>query len=239
MAKSTKTIKAQQPNSTTTSETIYDSPDLLSLKLQETSRKYRKVFFIVLGVIAVVALAYIGFNYYLEQQEKEAQEEMFAAQYYIEADSLKKALNGDGNRLGFKQIIQDYPWTKAANLARFYVGVIYLKEGKFEEAIENLRKFSSNDLLLQGRAYALLGDAHMELKKYNEAIKYYKKAADYKPNKYHTPIYLMKLALSYEQAKKYEAAILTYEKLIKNYPNSSDYVNAKKYKAYLEQITGK
>jgi hypothetical protein len=42
---------------------------------------------------------------------------MFQAVYYFEADSLDKALNGDGNNLGFLEIIDEYSVTDAANLA--------------------------------------------------------------------------------------------------------------------------
>jgi len=39
-----------------------------------------------------------------------------------------------------------------------------LKQGKFEDAIEYLKKFNAGDLLIQARAYSLIGDAYLELK---------------------------------------------------------------------------
>jgi hypothetical protein len=56
---------------------------------------------------------------------------MFQAVRYFESDSLNLALNGDGNNLGFLQIVEDYSGTKAGNLANYYAGVIYLKQGNF------------------------------------------------------------------------------------------------------------
>jgi len=96
---------------------------------------------IVLGVLAplvVVVGGYFGYGYYIDGQENEAQKEMFQAQRYFEqhidavGDSLKFALNGDGNNLGFLDVIDEYSGTPAANLANYYVGVIYLKQGKFK-----------------------------------------------------------------------------------------------------------
>src|SRR5690606_3114897 len=138
-----------------------------------------------------------GFNYYKNNLNQEAQNQMFQAVFYFEADSLDRALNGDGNNLGFLDIAAEYGITKAGNLANYYAGVSYLKQGKYELARLYLEDFSSDDLLVQARAYSLIGDAYMEEKNYEEAAKFYHKAAEYKPNKTFTPIYLMKEALAY------------------------------------------
>ena len=68
-----------------------------------------------------------------------------------------------------------------------YAGVSYLKQGKFELARLYLEDFNASDLLIQARAYSLVGDSYMEEKKYDDAAKYYNKAANYKPNKYFSP----------------------------------------------------
>lgn len=124
--------------------------------------------------------------------------------------------------------------TDAANLANYYAGVAYLKQGKFETAILYLEDFSSNDLLVQPRAYSLIGDANMELQKYDEAAKYYGKASSYQPNKFFTPAYLMKEALAYEKLNNNEKAIAAYDKIINEFFEASEYQNARKYKARLQ-----
>jgi len=191
----------------------------------------------VIGIAVVILLAvggYFGFHYYKSTQNAEAQKEMFQAVYYFEADSLKKALDGDGNSLGFLRIIDDYGITDAGKLANYYAGVCYLKQGKFELARLYLEDFSSNDLLIQARAYSLVGDSYMEEQKYEDAAKYYNKAASYKPNKYFSPAYLMKEALAYEKLNQNDKAKETYEKVITQYWDSPEYQNARKFKARLE-----
>jgi len=143
-------------------------------------------------------------------------------------------MNGDGNNLGFKQIIEDYSMTAAGNLANFYAGAICLKQGKFPLAIVYLNDFSANDKLVQARAYSLTGDAYMEQKKYDEAADYYTKAANYEPNKYFSPTYLMKAALAYEKLNQNDKAIKAYQQIIDEYWDSSDYQNARKFKARLD-----
>ena len=188
----------------------------------------------LLGAIALIVGAYFGFRYWSGQQDDEAQKEMFQAVRYFEADSLDLAMNGDGNNLGFKQIIDDYSMTAAGNLANFYAGSICLKQGKFQLAIFYFEDFNVDDQLVQARAYSLMGDAYMEQKKYEEAASYYNKAADEKPNKYFTPTYLMKAALAFEKSNQNEKAIKAYQRVIEEYFESTDYQNARKYKARLE-----
>jgi len=126
--------------------------------------------------------------------------------------------------------------TDAGNLANFYIGVIYLKQGQYEDAISYLQDFSSSDLFVQARAYSLIGDASMELDEPQEAIKYYNKAANYKPNKYFTPQYLMKLAMAYESVNDYASAVLTYEKIMDEFSEFPDITDVKKYKARAEGL---
>lgn len=191
----------------------------------------------ITGIVAVLLLAvagYFGFNYYKDSQDAEAQKEMFQAVYYFEADSLKLALNGDGNNLGFIDIIDEYKFSNAANLAHFYAGVCYMKQGNYDAAILYLQDYSSNDLLVQPRAYSLIGDANMELGKYEEAVTYYNKAANYEPNKFYTPAYLMKAAVAYEKLNQNDKAREAYDKIITEFWDSPEYQNAVKLKARLE-----
>jgi TolA-binding protein len=74
----------------------------------------------------------------------------------------------------------------------------------------------------------------MEEQHYSDAASFYSKAANYKPNKYYTPAYLMKEALAYEKANDTAKAISTYQKVIDNYWESGEYQNARKLKARLE-----
>jgi tetratricopeptide (TPR) repeat protein len=190
-----------------------------------------------IGIVAAILLivgGYFGYRYYLGNQDGVAQKEMFQAIRYFEADSLNLALNGDGNNLGFLQIIEDYGRTDAGNLANYYTGVIYLKQGKFPLAIFHFEDFSSNDLLVQARAYSLMGDAYMEQKDYENAAKYYSKAANYKPNKEFTPTYLMKAALAYEKLNQNQKAMDAYQTIIDKYWESPELQSAKKFRAKLE-----
>jgi tetratricopeptide (TPR) repeat protein len=216
---------------------LLENPEALAHSLEDAEHwleKHSKTATIVAGVALLIVAGYFGFNYYKSNQNALAQKDMFQAVYYFEADSLNLALKGDGNNLGFLDIINEYGITEAGNLSHFYAGYCFLKQGKFDDAISQLKDYSSKDLLVQPRAYSLIGDAYMELKKFDDAASYYSKAADYQPNKYFTPAYLMKVALAYEKLNQNDKAKEAYEKVITNYWESSEYQNARKYKARLE-----
>ena len=215
---------------------LLENPEALKEKLAGAESWLEQNPKIVVGIAAAILIivgGYFAFNYYKNGQNDLAQKEMFQAVYYFEADSLDKALNGDGNNLGFLEIIDEYGVTDAANLANYYAGVSYLKQGKFELARLYLEDFTASDLLIQARAYSLVGDSYMEEKKYDDAAKYYNKAANYKPNKYFSPTYLMKEALAYEKLNQNDKARETYDKIINQYWESSEYQKARKFKARL------
>lgn len=189
-------------------------------------------------VIAALVAGVFGYNYWNKNQEKEAQAAMFDAVYSFEADSTSQALKGQGGNEGLVAVADSYGSTKGGNLANLYAGIALMKEGKFNDAIARLEKFSANDDVLQPRAYTLIGDSYLELGKTDDAIKYYKKAADYKPNKYATPGYMMKLGTAYQEAKNNSEAVKVYASLIEKYPSAIESVLAKKYKSKLEAELG-
>ena len=216
---------------------LLENPEVIQEKLVSVEGWFESNPKTALGIAAGILLivgAFFGYRYYLGNQDGIAQKEMFQAVRYFEADSLNLALNGDGNNLGFLQIIDDYGRTDAGNLANYYAGAIYLKQGKFPLAIFHLEDFSASDLLVQARAYSLMGDAYMEQKDYENADKYYDKAASFKPNKEFSPTYLMKAALAYEKLNKNEKAKAAYQTIIDKYWESSELQNARKFKARLE-----
>ena len=216
---------------------LLENPEVIKEKLagaEHWVEENPKIVFGVLGVLALVIAGYFGYGYWAGNQDEEAQRDMFQAIRYFEADSLNLALNGDGNNLGFLQIVDDYSMTDAGKLANFYVGSIYMKQAKFKPAILYLEDFKAKDLLVQARAYSLIGDAYMELKDYENAARYYSDAANYKPNKFFSPAYLMKAALAYEKLNQNEKAKAAYQKIIDQYWDSNEYQDARKYKAKIE-----
>lgn len=183
----------------------------------EDNQKPIGIGFIVL--VALIALGWIFKTQYIEPQKKEAQAEMFYAQYNFEADSFRLALEGDGMNSGFLKIIDDYSSTPAGNLARYYAGVCYLHLGEFENAKKYLSDFSSDDDVLNSYAIGLIGDAEVELGNDDAAIAQFKKAIA-EGNKVVAPIFLEKLGNLYEKLGKTDEAVKAYQQIKDDYPMS-------------------
>ena len=217
---------------------LLEDPDALAARLAESEDFVRNHRNLLLGILAAVVLAVVGgFGFYTwrNNQDAKAQSSMFRAVNYWEADSLNKAVKGDGKAPGLATIANEYGSTKAGNLANFYSGVASLKQGKYQEALGYLEDFSSEDYLVQSRAYALMGDAQLELKHPKEAADLYAKAADHNANEYFSPSYLMKEATARELANDTEGALKAYDRIINEYPTSQEVAEARQFRGKLEK----
>jgi len=190
----------------------------------------QKIITYIVGVIILVVAGYLGFNkFYLYPKEKEARSQMFMAENYFEKDSFELSINGDGNYLGFLDIIADYGITKSANRAKYYTGIAYLHLGQFEDALEYLNDFKADDLLLVPVQEGAKGDALLELGETDKALKQYKKAFAYSDNELTTPIYMMKAANLLESMDELEEALSIYESIKEKYPASAEGTNVDRY----------
>lgn len=209
-------------------------------KTEQFIEKYQNVILIVVGVIVVIVLGFFGYRrFYLSPKEKEAQGQMFMAEKYFEQDSLKKALNGDGQYLGFLAIIDEYGITKSANLAHYYSGICYLKLGQYDQAIEHLKKFSSDDKVVGPMAKGAMGDAYMELKQVEKAAALYTEAAEMQKNEFTSPLFLMKAGMAFEEIGKLDQALSIYKKIKEEFPRTPEGREIDKYISYTEALLKK
>jgi tetratricopeptide (TPR) repeat protein len=191
----------------------------------------------VIGGIIVVVLGILGVSkYYMGPRNAEAQEEMYAAQNYFSKDSFNLALNGDGVSLGFLDIIDNYGSTDAGNLAEYYTGISYLHLGDYEAAIDHLKNFSTDDMLVAPIAESAKGDAYVELGEYDKAISAYNKALKISDNEFTSPAVMNKLALVYEKQGNTDNALELYKEIKEKYPQSSIAADVEKSIARVNQL---
>ena len=194
---------------------------------------------IVLAIIIIIG-GYLGYQrFVVSPKEKEAQSQMWMAEQYFARDSFNLALHGDGNYLGFLDIVDEYSITKSANLANYYIGISYLHLGQYEQAIEYLKAFESDDEMVAPIAYGAIGDAYMELEEPAEALKFYEKAVTKSDNEFTTPIYLMKVGFVYEQNQDYEKALEAYQTIKNDFPESAEGRQIDKYIVRVETLINK
>jgi tetratricopeptide (TPR) repeat protein len=213
-------------------ETTADSFENVEQALTKTEQfieDNQKMLTIVALAIILIVGGYWGLKkLYFQPLEKEAANSIYAAQNYFQIDSFKLALNGDGNNLGFLDVIDEYGSTKPGNLANYYAGICYLHLGNYEDAIDYLNDFSTDDEFLLATTNGAKGDAYLEMGDKEEALKYYQKAAGYQ-NDLTTPTYLMKLGMLYEDLGNKEEAVKAYSLIKKDFKKSPEARQIDKY----------
>jgi len=186
-------------------------------------------------LVLVAAFAYVK-RVYLPKKEKEAANEIFTAQQYFQMDSFNLALQGDGEYLGFEDVIEDYKFTKTSNLAKYYAGMSYLQLGDFDEAISYLSKFKSKDMFVKPMAIGAIGDAYAEQGDMDKAVSQYEKAASHNKNTLTTPLFLKKAAMLSEVEGDYDKALKLYSRVKNEYSQSSEAEQIDKYIARVEVL---
>lgn len=221
---------------TENNDALVDVQEVYSKSEQFIENNKKRLSIIVLAVIVIVG-GYLGYKkLIIAPMEIEAQSQMFMAEKYFEQDSLQKAINGDGLNYGFIDIIDEYSGTKSANLAHYYLGICYRNTGDYEGAIDELKSFSSDDVMISAVAMGAIGDCYMELNDVENAISYYEKAAQHNENNLTSPIYLFKAGLAYEDNMDFTSAEAKYKMIKDNYPDSREAQTIEKYIARVEAL---
>jgi tetratricopeptide (TPR) repeat protein len=197
----------------------------------------QKSLLFIAGAIVLMVVIYIAYTkFYLGDREVKAANQIHVAQDYWAKKDWDKAINGADSYPGLEKIVADYSNTKTANLAYFYLGVAYLNKGQYGKAIENFNNYRGDDMMVAAEAYGGTGDAYVELKDYDKAETYFKKAIDKANNQFLSPVYLKKLGLVYEAKKDNKSAADTYKKIKTDYPTSTE---AQSIDAYIARAEAK
>ena len=171
-------------------------------------------------VVSVVVLYFVYTKLYKAPNEEKAATALSYPQMFFAADSLNMALNGDGKNPGFTKITKKYSGTAAGNLAYYYEGVCFLKQGDFKNAIKSLKEFDGKGTMLGNMAAGLLGEAYMESGDNAKAIESFKKATSDGKDNLVTPLYLYHLGLAYEAGNNANEAKAAFKRIRDEYPKS-------------------
>ena len=202
-------------------------------KTEQFFEKNGKLLTIICAVFVVVCLAVFCWHKFAYQPKvAEAQGQMAAAEQNFRAGDFETALNGDGNTLGFVQIMDEYG-KKAGKAVYFYAGVCELQLGEWEQAIKYLQAYKGKDEILSARATACIGDAYVGLEDYKKALGYFEKAAAEIDNMYAAG-YLLKAGAVAEQLGDNAKALSYYLMIKEQYPQSMEAYDVDKYIGRIE-----
>ena len=148
----------------------------------------RKLSYTGVVLILVAAIIVLVIQFYSKPMKAEAVSQTFTAEQYFRAEDYDKALNGDGNALGFAQIIDEYG-AKAGKAVYLYAGICELQLGNAQEAIETalsyyLQAAETEDNIFAASYLLKAGIICEELGRNDEALAHYRVIKDKYPQSY-------------------------------------------------------
>jgi tetratricopeptide (TPR) repeat protein len=142
----------------------------------------------------------------------------------------EKALNGDAQNMGFLAVADEFGSTKAGNLAHLYAGLCLVQTDKFQEAIEQLEKYSGcGDAMVSPSVIGTIANCYAELGQNEKAVEMLVKAAKKADNNTLSPIYLIQAGQIYESLNQNDKALDCYNQIKTKYQQSMQYNEIDKY----------
>ena len=182
--------------------------------------------------VALCVVVFCWFKFAYQPKVAEAQGQMAIAEQNFRAGNYEVALNGDGNALGFVQVMDEYG-KKAGKAVYFYAGVCELQLGEWEQAIKYLEAYKGKDAILAARATACIGDAYVALEDYSKALGYFEKAAAAADNMFAAG-YLLRAGIVAEKLGENAKALSFYKQIKDQYPQSMEAYDVDKYIGRIE-----
>ena len=197
-------------------------------------KENRKALIVVSVAVVAIALCIIGYNYFVRTPKvAECRAQMFPAENAFRAGEYEKAFAGDGNILGFEEIISTYG-SFADESAWLYAGICQLQRGEFESAISYLKKYEGKEPILAARAAACIGDSYVGLGDNKQALEWFVKAARKADNLF-AATYLLKAGVVCEELGDNNKALSFYKEIKEKYPQSIEGYEIDKYIARIDK----
>ncbi len=202
-------------------------------KTEQFFKENGKIIYGCVIAVLVIALAILAYNRFILQPKKiQAQDQMVKAEQWFESGEYELALTGDGNDLGFEDIIAQYG-AKGGQAVYMYAGVAKLHLGAYDDAIDYLKKYNGDDPIMLGRAQCCIGDAYVGKGDYTTAISWFEKAAKTTDNLF-AASYLIKAGIAAEALGQADKALGYYKDVKENYANAPEAAEIDKYITRIE-----
>lgn len=188
-----------------------------------SSKKSKLITYIVGGSILAVLLFFIYRQFIWNPGNEKSKDGYWIAQNYIAKDSTDKAIDV------LIPFVKKNDGKIGGEMGQYLLATQYMKKGEFKKALTNLEGVSINDTYISVLSIGLQGDCYSELKKYEQALELYMKAADADDNEFTSPMYLFKAGGCADQLDKFDEAIEIYTRIKDDYPTFANSKTIDKY----------
>lgn len=193
-----------------------DNIDTKLVSLSDRAAKNKKLFYWTLGILVAIGACWGGWLYYNNDRNDKAVKAYNAADEKV----MNATLDGDSiAAIEFGKVADQFSGTDAGNVAALQAAQAYYRLGKYNETVKYLDMFSTDEEVMSAQADLLLGDAYVNLKKYDDALKAFDSAAKKgNGNDQIMPVALWKEANVYDAQKKYQDALNCYQQIKTAFP---------------------
>lgn len=193
--------------------------DSLSSIEQKVQNNQKLIMWSCVGIAAVVCLILL-YVYAIRKPGIEAADNAVG-----QADMTLATGNDSLALIQYQQVASEYGYD-GGNRAALNAAILLYQDGKYQEAIEYLKKYSPKEKLIGASAKSLEGDCYVNLKEYDKALSCFRDAAKISGNNpAYTPTFLLKEATVQRELKNYTAEADLYQTIIDKYPSYASVVN--------------
>jgi tetratricopeptide (TPR) repeat protein len=191
---------------------------------QFKGNKILKYSTIGVGAVVLIVLIYAFYkNFIYEPNNERSKAEIARGIMLLEKDSTAMAIEE------LEGVVADYSGYDGGQLARYALGNLYLEEGRFEDALSELKKVKLDDTYLMTLTLGAMGDCYSEMGDYAQAYTMYIKAATRQDNDLTSPNFYYKAGINAEEAGDFEKAKECYEIIQDNYTTFASQKSIEKY----------
>ena len=212
-------------NETETRTSLDDLNDSLTGLEAKVQNNQKTIMWVIVGVAALVCLILV-WVYAVRKPGIEA------ADNAIGQADLTLATGNDSIALNqYRQVADNYGY-EAGNRAALNAAIILYRQGKYEEAVNYLKKYSPTESVIGAASKSLEGDCYVNMEQYDKAVACFKDAAKLSDNNPHyTPLFLMKQDTVERELKNYKEEARLYKEILDKYPayGSENAIEIEKY----------
>lgn len=191
---------------------------------QFKGNKILKVSTTVVGIVVAIVLLFLAYKNFISTPKNEASKaEVAKGIMLMESDSLNAAIEE------LEYVASQYSGYDGGHQANYLLGGIFLKQGRYEDALNAFGKVKFNDTYLMALTYGAQGDCYSELGDYAKAASLYIKAAKHQDNNLTTPEFLFKAGINAEEAGDFAKATDFYKEIKDKYSTFANQKNIEKF----------
>lgn len=196
---------------------VVENLDSHLTKVGQKVANNKKIIYISVGVIAVVAAFVL--SYLFIYRNPRLQNSWAAYNKVLLMQQKGEIANDSIAALKYQEVSTNFSSTPAGNVAALAAAEAFYNTKSYDKAIHLLEKIDLSDPVLESQSKALLADCYVNKKAYDQALKSLDSAikiADGNPEL--VPGYLIKKANIFNYQKSYDKSLACYEEIKAKYP---------------------